>query len=481
MNWRRPDGHQRQTPSWADRLIEAGALFLLVFTPLAYGTVEPWSEAMAELVVLVMALMWILRMLLDRELRIELPPGWLPAMLFLALILLQAVPLPSGLVEWVSPWLVHFHQMAVAQTGTTLNLVPFSLDPHATWREGLKLLAVAVFFLVVYNTYRSRAQIRRGLWTMVIMGTLISLLGVVQRMTWNGRFYWIGPEAPHANAFGPFVNRAHFAGLMVVVVPMALALMLAARPETERPSHASGWLAHLRRWNSREAGPTRLIPWLILLMGGAALVSGSRGGMVALTATLLLMVGLGAQGRSNRGRAARLAVAAILIILAGIWIGADIFFGTIERLAEEVGRPNESLRVGIWADAVGLWHASPLVGTGYATFEVVFPVVRRLPHPVVFTHAESDWVQLLTDTGAVGLLLALGAAGTLGLALLRCHRHAADRWARAVALAGLVALVGTAIQGIANYNLPVMSNYLYLAAVFAWTLRTGDALRIAAA
>ncbi len=475
MNSRRPDGRQRQPVSWADRLIEAGALFLLVFTPLAYGTVEPWSEAMAELVVLAMALVWVLRMLLDRELRIELPPGWLPAMLFLVLILLQAVPLPSGLVEWVSPWLVQLHQTAAAQTGTTLSLVPFSLDPHATWREGLKLVAVAVFFLVVYNTSRTRAQIRRGLWAMVIMGTVISLFGIVQRMTWNGRLYWIGPEAPHANAFGPFVNRAHFAGLMVVVVPMALALVLAARPETGRHSHAQGWLARLRRWNSREAGPTRLIPWLILLMGGAALVSGSRGGMVALITALLLMVGLGAQGRFNRGRAARLAVAAILIILAGIWIGADIFFGTIERLAEEVGRPTESVRVHLWQDALGLWGQAPVLGTGLASFEAVFPSVRTLRAPVVFTHAESDWVQLLTDTGLVGLGLALSLFAVLLVGLRARYRSAATPRGRPLALAGIVALIGAGVQGISNFNLPVMANLVYLAMVLVMALKSADA------
>lgn len=33
--------------AWPDRLVEAGVLFLLVFTPLAHGTVEPWAEAIA--------------------------------------------------------------------------------------------------------------------------------------------------------------------------------------------------------------------------------------------------------------------------------------------------------------------------------------------------------------------------------------------------------------------------------------------------
>lgn len=131
--------HRNESDALAgpDRLVEAGALFLLVFTPLAYGTVEPWSEAIAELVVLGMLVTWIAGMVLRHwELRVELPPGWLPAMLFLALVLFQLVPLPAGLAGVVSPLAVGLHQTAAAHTGATVSLVPVSLDPHATWREG---------------------------------------------------------------------------------------------------------------------------------------------------------------------------------------------------------------------------------------------------------------------------------------------------------------------------------------------------------
>src|SRR5262249_25729876 len=267
------------------------------------------------LVVLAMALVWVSRMLRDWEVRVELPPGWLPGFLFLTLVLLQALALPAGLLDLASPWTVSLHRSAAAFGGSEAGWVPLSVDPHSTWREGLKLLAVGVFFLMLYNTYRTRGQVKRAIWTMIAVGTGISVFGIVQRMTWNGRFYWVGPEAPHANAFGPFVNRAHFAGLMVVVVPMALALLLGGeRRGRRRPVHSGR--DRVRRWNSEESGPIRLIPFLVVLMGGAALVSGSRGGMVALLVALLVMVGIGAQGRAGAGRAARLAVAVVLVVLA---------------------------------------------------------------------------------------------------------------------------------------------------------------------
>ncbi len=432
--------------TWPERVIEAGALFLLVFTPLAYGTVEPWSEAVAGVVVLAMALLYVIGSAYrDWEVRFELPFGWLPAALFLGLVVLQAI-------------------------------VPMSADPHATRREALRLLTVAAFYLICWNTYRTRAQVLRAVWTMVGMGTLLAVFGIVQRVTWNGHLYWVGPEIP-GTPFGPFVNRTHFAGLIVIVVPMALALML-ARTRRKPPSrrYRTTWRNRVQDWSAGEASAANLVPFLILVMGGAALVSGSRGGMLALLASLVAMVvGSVAGGRSWVGRSVRVGLAAVLIVLAGAWIGGDVLYGTVERLADELGRPTESPRLWIWGNALTLWLGAPVLGTGLGTFGVVFPRVRTIESPVVYTHAESDWVQLLTDTGMLGLALALATVVSVALMLLYRLRQAQGRSARIFALAGLVALVGAAIQGVGNYNLPIVSNLIYSALAVVLAVNGHDA------
>ena len=85
--------------TWSERVIEAAALFLLVFTPLAFGTTEPWSEAVAELVVLGMVIVYVVSTVRNWEIRVELPPGWLPAALFLGLATLQLI------AGWSADWL----------------------------------------------------------------------------------------------------------------------------------------------------------------------------------------------------------------------------------------------------------------------------------------------------------------------------------------------------------------------------------------
>jgi FlaA1/EpsC-like NDP-sugar epimerase/O-antigen ligase len=422
----------RPTPGqWSDRVIEAGTLFLLVFTPLASGAVRHWATAITELVVLLIVVAWIVGMVRQWELRVELPPGWVPASLFLALVFAQVIPLPPDLMGTVAPFLAELNGAASDYTGVAPSLVPLSLFPQETWRQGLKLLAVALLFVVLYNSCRTPARIDRAVWTMILTASVIALFGVVQRMTGTG----------------PFVDAAHFAGLVVVVVPVALALVVADGEAAERRHGRRGWLILL----------------LVLLMGGATLVSGSRGGVVSLIAALLGMAGLARRDRPGARRGAEATIATALMVLAVGWIGSDILFSTFERLVEEVARPGESYRVRLWIDAFTLWQASPVVGTGFGSFEAAFPMVQTLPAPASSAHGESDWIQLFTDTGVLGLGLAVLAVGTVGLVLLKRLRQGRSSRSRTFALAGFVALLGAAVQGVGSYTLPIMSSLVYLA------------------
>jgi O-antigen ligase len=98
---------------------------------------------------------------------------------------------------------------------------------------------------------------------------------------------------------------------------------------------------------------------------------------------------------------------------------------------------------------------------------VAYPLVRTIRMPVVFTHAESDWVQLFMDTGLPGLALVLAGGTLLAVHLFRKLRRSGNQWSRTLALAGLVALVGGAVQGMGNFNLIVMSNLVFVATALA--------------
>src|SRR5437870_6023817 len=97
-----------------DLIIQGGLLFLIIFTPLAFGSVYPWGVALIEATVLLMALAWILKLLHTERLRIVHTPFNLPILLFLGLIGLQLLPLPPTVLYSVSPATYSLYQQTLA-------------------------------------------------------------------------------------------------------------------------------------------------------------------------------------------------------------------------------------------------------------------------------------------------------------------------------------------------------------------------------
>ena len=102
-----------------DHLFTGGILFLIVFTPFAFGAVHPWAYSTMEVVIFALVIVWMLKLaLLARKQgagSIEqgsdrltphasrLTPMVLPLALFITLCALQLVPLPPSFLQIISP------------------------------------------------------------------------------------------------------------------------------------------------------------------------------------------------------------------------------------------------------------------------------------------------------------------------------------------------------------------------------------------
>src|SRR4029434_6049357 len=112
----------RQDHLVLDKAIAAGLLIALVFTTLAHGAVEPWSLAVFELILIVLTLLWGIKAIADRGLRIMIPAAIFP---LVALLLL-------GLVQ------------SVASSDSTGQRSSLSMDVEAT-----RAVVTVLFFLIV--------------------------------------------------------------------------------------------------------------------------------------------------------------------------------------------------------------------------------------------------------------------------------------------------------------------------------------------
>ena len=106
---------------WCDRTVTGGLLFLILFTPFAFGSVHPWAFGLMEALLFLLVIVWMAKLTcLARRQKSKvggqsssvtglpsssdhLAPLALPLAVFIALALFQLVPLPPSWLRVLSP------------------------------------------------------------------------------------------------------------------------------------------------------------------------------------------------------------------------------------------------------------------------------------------------------------------------------------------------------------------------------------------
>ncbi len=73
----------------------------------------------------------------------------------------------------------------------------------------------------------TRESANRLAGALVILGVALATVGIVQSATFTGKIYGFWELVQGGSPFGPFVNKNHFAGWMLMGLPVALGYFLA--------------------------------------------------------------------------------------------------------------------------------------------------------------------------------------------------------------------------------------------------------------
>src|SRR5258706_6136863 len=144
-----------------------------------------------------------------------------------------------------------------------------SLDPYATRLVLVQITALLVYFAATLIFTDTPRRLRTIVRTITIFGFLLAMLGLSQSFTSDGtRVYWFRQLA-QSTAFGPFINRHHFAGYMELAIALPLGLLFSGGIESyKRP----------------------LFAFAAMIMGVALILTNSRGGIISLSAEILFLV-----------------------------------------------------------------------------------------------------------------------------------------------------------------------------------------------
>ncbi len=457
----------------AGRLYVAALVVTLAWGLLAFGAVYPWAYTPLALAA---AAVGALGLVLDRHRPwSERSLAWCLAIVAVVAAL-QLLPLPVGLLSTISPNTVRFLEgFDLTWAFGTRAAHPLSIAPARTWL-GLSLFAAFAVLLLGSARAFGRIGVLSLTRALIAIGVLVALFAIVQaalnsgKLAYEVKIYGFWQPIYRATPFGPFVNRNHFAGWMLMVLPIALAYLCGLIERGLRNVPAT-W-RHRTLWiGSPEGGRAVLIALAVSVMALSLLGSQSRSGLGSLT---LAVVMAGGWLAIRRGGLKRFALPFFGLALGGIillaWAGAGVALGRFATAGSELGT-----RVSAWRDALRIISEFPLLGTGLNTYGSATLLYQTTSLSTHFQEAHNEYLQIAAEGGA--LLVAGFALCVWRLGSVTRGRFAAAneptlaRWARVGAVTGLIAI---ALQSLMEFSLQMPGNAALFAVVAAIAVHAGS-------
>src|SRR5215212_990295 len=423
----------------------------IVLSALAYGTVHYWALGLFNLGGLTILVLWVLDAWSLGNLRVSRNLLQLPLLGALILGLIQLLPLRE---------ITSGGATALGLAGT------LSLDPYSTRLVLVQLATLLIYFaatLVFVDTpHRLQVLVR----TIMIFGFFLALFGLTQSFTSPTKVYWLR-ELNQSTAFGPFINRHHFAGYMELTIAVPLGLLFAGVVDKEK----------------------RIIYLFVAgLMGVALVMTASRGGIVSLVAEIVFLVIVTAiwrkpseRRRRKSGRlkriGARLGMATALLV--GLFLGVVLLGGefSITRFIDTVNTDDPTTgRAHFWAVTLDIVRAHPYVGAGLGAFGVIYTRYDTRNGLYRLEQAHNDYLQVLSDGGIIGAVLALSFVVLLFYKAIS-RAQSRDDFRRGVALAALSGCFAVLVHSFFDFTLHTTSNALLFLALAALDGRVEDAPR----
>jgi len=462
-----------------DRIIFFGIVLVLIFAPLAFGSVHVWAYSMVEFGVFLLLLLWFSDHLIFSESKTL---GWVKTpvnlilVMFFVLIGLQLIPLPAPVVAFVSPKAYADKTQLFKIMGKIADAsahgpsrIMLSYSFHPTLVEWLKLGTYCGMFFLVLNTVKSKKEIDILVYTLIFIGLFEAIYAIFQVFNITPKVWWWKSRAGGGRfASGTFVGSNHFAAYMEMVLCLACGFLIAHKKRTRRMLSGLGgtraFLQQVVNWFAPESARPKMIFFFFVavLIGVALLLSASRGGILSLGAAMLLMGILFFSKKSYRKYGGLALCLCIAILTYGLHVG-------IEPTLKKFENPNSLYdRLHITRTIIPMIKDYPFSGVGLGNFRYVYPkYIDDYDRVSSSGYAHNDWVEAGTETGFPGLLLILFAFAIYMVRMIRIWHRRRDSHALGIGAGVLAGLLSIGMHSYFDFNMHIPANPLTLAALLA--------------
>ena len=275
--------NRRNLDWWCERGLLTLVVAALVFAPLAFGAVYVWTFLVLQALVIGVALVWLVRLWGGHKPKLLWPPlAWAVA----AFVLYALARYFTADIEYVA----------------RLELI--------------RVLLYAFLFLAVLSNLYGQDSAETIVYTLTAVAALTASYALAQFAHHSNQVWDL--TSPYAGrASGTYINPDHFAGFLELVLPLPLAFLLAGRV---------GVITRV------------VLAYATLSILGGLTVTFSRGGWVAATSGVFLLLGLLMCHRNHRLRA----FLVLVVLLAGGGVFTARILSTTISYQRRVAKTDDS-------------------------------------------------------------------------------------------------------------------------------------------
>lgn len=425
----------------------------IFFAPLAFGATEEWSFFIVFSLTGLSFVFFQLYSWGNKEKIYKVPGSFIFAIGLLYLVF-QIMPLPSFLMKILSPEAFNIRSNLYESGLHGSYYISMNLN------GGFKSISFLVLFYLVYylgvQFFANYRILKKTVVYVSLFAGFLAISTILQSLFTTDTALWFRYVEHHSMVFGPYVNHNHYAGLMEMIMPLVLSLYLIYKPSFIDKSLREQFIGFFERESAYIYITFGFFTVIIIL---SVFMSLSRAGIFSMCLSLivfiLLLKSAGKKGNTGGSFVFFTLFATIAVWWYG-WNNIDERFGQTLTQIEGGGLS----RLNFWKDTIAIIKDFVLTGTGAGSFEQVYPLYKSFVSERLIGHAHNDYLELISDTGLIGFVLAAVFFIILIYNSFTALKKRKEKFAVIGSCAAFSCLFAIAIHSIADFNMQIPANGL---------------------